>query len=106
MFFLTKQLEGDELQMNSLMQIPLIFFIIELRWSEFEFKSEVESRISQSHYIHKIFPWLCKKGDYWVVWILNGQVYNISTALIPSSSKESIIHYGDLNWDSCHTRQG
>ena len=44
-----------------------------------------------------ISPWLCENGDYWVVWILNGQVHN-STALIPSSSAESVIHYGDINW--------
>ncbi len=30
------------------------------------------------------------KGDYWVVWIHNSQVHNISTALIPSSSVEVV----------------
>ena len=46
-----------------------------------------------------ISPWLCKKGDNWVVWILNNHVHDISTTLIPSSSTESVIHYGDLIWD-------
>ena len=32
---------------------------------------EMETRISQSQYIYTIYPWLCKKGDYLVVWILN-----------------------------------
>ena len=28
-------------------------------------------------------------------------VHNIGTALIPSSTAESVIHYGDLIWDTC-----
>ena len=42
------------------------------------------------------FPWLCKKGDYWLVWILNSHIHNICTTLIPSYSVESVIHYSDL----------
>ncbi len=48
---------------------------------------------------------MCKKGNYWVVWILNGQVHNINTALIRNSSAEN-IHYSDLNWGTCHTQIG
>ncbi len=66
------------------------------QWWEFEFKSEVESRISQSHYIHTISSKLCKKGDYWVVWILNSHVHDFSITLIPNSSTEGVIRYGDL----------
>ncbi len=32
-------------------------------------------------YRHTMYPWLCKKGDYWVVWILNSHVHDISTTL-------------------------
>ena len=53
-----------------------------------------------------ISPWLCKKGDYWVVWILNSHEHDISTTLIPSFSAESVIHNGDLIWDTCQTRLG
>ena len=30
-----------------------------------------------------IFPWLCKKGDNWVVWILNNHVHYNSTTPYP-----------------------
>ncbi len=67
---------------------------------------EVQFLISQSHYIHTISPWLCKKGDYGVVWIISSHVHDISTILIPSSLTESVIHYSDLIWDTCQTRLG
>ncbi len=67
---------------------------------------EVETWISQSQDVHTISPWLCKKGDNWVVWILNCHVHDISKTFIPSSSTESVSHYGDLIWDTCQTRQG
>ncbi len=55
-----------------------------------------------------IGPVASTKGDNWVFWILNCHVivYDINTALIPSSSTESVIHYGDLIWNTCQTRLG
>ncbi len=50
----------------------------------------------------RIFPLCC----VFSVWIFNSHVHNISTALIPCSSAESVIHYGGLIWDTCHTRRG
>ncbi len=67
---------------------------------------EVETWISQTQHVHTISPWLCKKGNNWVVWILNSHVHDISTTLIPSSSTERVIHYGDLIWDTCQTQLG
>ena len=59
------------------------------------------TRISQTLYIHATFPWLLKKGDFWVVWILNCHlVHDITTVLFPCSYAESIIHYGYLIWDT------
>ena len=57
--------------------------------------SPCKFQISQSQYIHATFPWLCKKEDYWVVWILNSHVHDIITTLIPSLITESVIHYCD-----------
>ena len=49
--------------------------------------SSMLTRISPAQYIHTTSPWLCKKGDYWIVWILNSHVHDISsTTLIPKSS--------------------
>ncbi len=56
--------------------------------------------------ISQSYPWLWNKGDYWVVWIHNSHVHDISTTLITSSSTERVIHSGDLIWDKCQTRLG
>ncbi len=48
-----------------------------------------------------ISPGCLGREIYWIVLILNSHVHDISTALlIPSTFTESIIHYGDLNWDT------
>ena len=50
--------------------------------------------------IHTTSPWLCKKGDKYVVWILNNLVHMITvpTTLIPRFPSENVIHYADLIW--------
>ena len=34
----------------------------------------------------------------------NNQVYATKTSLNPRSLVESIVHYGDLIWNTCHTQ--
>ena len=61
---------------------------------------EVKLAFLSCNTVTQIPPWLCKKGDYQVVWILNSHVHNVSTALIPCSSVESLI------WAPCHNQHG
>ncbi len=55
---------------------------------------------------HATSPLLLKKGDCWVVSMLNNQVYAINTSLRPGFNVESLIHYGDIIWDTCHLKIG
>ncbi len=54
------------------------------------------TRISQLQYNYATASLMCKKGDNWVVWILNSHLQNISTTLAQSSSSRSYIRFGDL----------
>ena len=58
--------------------------------------------------IHTTSPWLCKKGDKYVVWILNNLVHMITvpTTLIPRFPSENVIHYADLIWIFAKLSQG
>ncbi len=48
---------------------------------------------------HTISPWFCKKGDYWVVRILNSHVHNFSTVINQFSSSESVMMYSNVEFE-------
>ena len=55
------------------------------------------SRSAVDHYSYTYLSYLFNKTL---------DVHDISTTLIPSSSTGSVIHYGDLIWDTCQTWLG